>query len=742
MGSQPAEVLVDPNRSVLDVGSTSPWPRRLFLVLGAIALIYALLAGLRTVADPDSFWQLATGRWIAQHHRVFSTEIFSYTAQGQPWIYPAGSSLFLYWLYVIGGYSLLSWAGAAAATGTVALLLRRGTAVSAAVAIIAIPTIANRTSPRADMFTVVIFAAFLSILWENYQTGRARLWLLPLLMIAWVNCHLGFVAGLGLIGAFVGIDVLGMPFGATRREQALQRLRRAWPWYAATAIATVVNPWGWGIYSALVRQNRAMALHSGWIAEWGKVPLTWPAVTAIFLFRNGRSSFYLLLAAAALAVMVTLYRKQFGAAILLIGAVYMGVAHVRMFAETACVIVVLGGAYLSVPAEWATERIRYRQIRFALAACIVVMFGALGGVRSYDLVTNRNHSPSSFGAGLGWQLPHRAVEFVKRENLPGEIYNTYNEGGYLLWMLGPERRDYIDGRAIPFGTELFHHESELMQSSLDSDRWRQEAERYNINTIILPVNRFEGALAALKNFCASTDWATVYLDEVSAIYVRRTPQTEDLIKRNQLDCATAPLPAEPIVKSRAGAFNQWANSASVLAVLGRNSEALAAADKAGALSPGNSFVPWLKGTVYLAMDSRKQAEDQFAWAVHLEPKESLMWFSTATLFKREGRNAPAIVSQRIAIELASAPQPAEMLKLAELYLETHQPKPALEWFDKAERNSPPDLLAATGANSFRYRIAMGRAGAWRALGDSDRASYFDQEAVKDLVPSKEQDSAK
>ena len=217
-------------------------------------------------------------------------------------------------------------------------------------------------------------------------------------------------------------------------------------------------------------------------------------------------------------------------------------------------------------------------------------------MRSYDVVTNRNHSPFSFGAGLGWQLPHHAVDFVSRENLPGEIYNTYNEGGYLLWTLGPERRDYLDGRAIPFGTELFHHESELMQSSLDSDRWKRESEQYNINTIILPLNRFEGALAAVKNFCDSTSWATVYLDEDAALFVRRSPQTEELIQRNHVNCATAPLPPEPIAKSRAGAFNQWANAASVLAALGRNSEALAAADKAGALSPGNSFVPWLKET--------------------------------------------------------------------------------------------------------------------------------------------------
>jgi hypothetical protein len=209
---------------------TSRLDRRLFLILAAIAIIYAFLAGLRTVSDFDLGWQLATGRWVAQHHRVLSTDVLSYTAQGQPWIYPVGSGLVLYAAYLLGGYALISWIGALACVGTVALLLRRGSAVSAGIAILAVPLIAWRTTPRADMFTVVLFAAFLSLLWENYQTGQARLWFLPLLMVAWVNLHFGFAAGLALMLAYVGVELSETPFGDERRRAAIQRLRHASGW--------------------------------------------------------------------------------------------------------------------------------------------------------------------------------------------------------------------------------------------------------------------------------------------------------------------------------------------------------------------------------------------------------------------------------------------------------------------------------------------------------------------------------
>src|SRR5215471_5351569 len=163
--------------------SRSSFERRLFFVLAFVALIYAFVAGLRTVQDFDLGWQMATGRWVLQHHHVPSTDVLSYTMQGQPFLYPVGAGVFFYLGFLVGGYKIISWIGAAACVATVALLLRRNTATGAAIAILAVPLIAARTLPRAEMFTIVFFAAFFSLLWENYHTGNARLWILLLLMV-------------------------------------------------------------------------------------------------------------------------------------------------------------------------------------------------------------------------------------------------------------------------------------------------------------------------------------------------------------------------------------------------------------------------------------------------------------------------------------------------------------------------------------------------------------------------------
>src|SRR5271165_6605238 len=469
--------------------------RRLFLVLAAVVLAYAFLAGLRTVADYDLGWQLETGRWVAQHHHVPSIDVLSYTAQGEPWIYPVGAGLVFYPAFLLGGYSLISWMGAAACVAAVALLLRLGSPVSAGIAILAVPLIAARTTPRADMFTVVFFAAFLSLLWENYQAGRAPLWLLPLLMVAWVNLHFGFAAGLGLILAYMGIELSEMVFPARRRE-AVQRLRRALPRFLATAAAaTLVNPWGWGIYRALLRQERANAQQQYWIGEWSGVPLNWAVVSSSLSLRQTKGAIYALLAIAVVAAIIALLRAQLGAAVLLLGATYPAARYVRMGAIFSCVVVVVGGPVLAAALVRLGSWNRPRRIRSLLACAAVVVLAVVALLRCFDLVTNhyyfRGTDETVFGPGLGWWFPQRAAEFIEREKLPGEIFNTYNEGGYLTWKLGPQRRVYIDGRDTLYGIQRIQRHGELLLRSPDSPIWEQETSRYNINTVILPLARYD-----------------------------------------------------------------------------------------------------------------------------------------------------------------------------------------------------------------------------------------------------------
>ena len=710
--------------------------RGLLFSLAAVVLVYAFLAGLHTVSDFDIGWQLATGRWVAQHHSVPSADVFSYTAQGEPWVYPAGAGVVFYAAYLLGGYPLISWLGALACVTTVALLLRRGTFVNAAIAVFATPLIAMRTTPRADMFTVVLFAAFLSLLWENYRTGRAPLWLLPLLMVAWVNLHFGFAAGLGLIGAYVAVELLETVTDTVRRASALQRLKGAAGWLFCTVLATLANPWGWGIYRALLRQERANAQQQFWIMEWTGVPLNWGAINSSLSLRQTQGAIYLLLAIAVLASVIALLRARLGVAVLLLGATYPAVRYVRMGAVFASVVVVVGGYVLSEELCRAVSWIGPPRVRSIIATAAAALLVVLAGIRCFDLTSNRHYfqgtEETTFGPGLSWWFPQRAAEFIARENLPAEIFTTYDEGSYLVWKLGPERRDYIDGRDTLFGVPRIQRLDKLLKAVPDSDLWEEEARRYNINTVIFPLARFDGIqFVRLRDWCASRLWQPVYLDEVSAVFVRRQPGTEELIRRFPVNCETAPLPAQAPGANRAEAFNAWANAAAVLAALGRNSEALAATANALSVFPHSAFLHWMRANVLFASGRLGESEQEYLTAVSLEPSE-VTWGSLADTYQKRGRISAALAAMKHAAQLSRRPQ-QPFLNLGYMYLVAGQPAEALKAFDQAVQSAPSNIRAAD-SGTFDIMVAQGRSTAWDALSDIGKATSYQEEAAR-LAPN-------
>jgi tetratricopeptide (TPR) repeat protein len=727
-----------PDRAAVDVGAppAKPAPGRvLFYVLGAVALVYALLAGLKTIAEFDLGWQMAIARWIVQHHQIPSVDVLSYTAAGQPWIYPAGAGLLFYGAFLLGGYSLLSWLAAAGCAGVVALLLRRGTAVSAALAILAVPLITSRTTPRAEMFTVVLFAAFLSLLWQQHESGDARLWLLPVLMVAWVNLHPGFVAGLGLLGAYVMVEALDM-LQPNLRIGAMTRLRRAWPWLLASFAATLINPWGWNVFQVIARQEAAMGAHSQLILEWAPIPMNWTHIWNGLSLRDP-DEFYVLLLVVILAMAVALMRRQIGAAILMCGAAYFPIRHMRFIALFGIVAVIVGGAVLAPVVDTLKDKIRDTRLRSAVAIAAVLPLVALAAVRVKNVVTDRTYLSGtnlvSFGTGLSWWFPEAAAAFVERENLPGEIFSAGSEGAFMAWRLGPKYKNYIDGRAIPFGTELMLRVGWLRAASPDSPQWKQEAERYNINVILLPIGRF-GALQffpVLRQFCESDLWRPVYLDEVSVVFLRRRPETEALIRRLQVNCSTASLPAVPPAGNGIKAFNQWANAASVLRALGRNGEALTAANKALAIFPDSGYLHFLRGHMFQEAGKPREAEQDYLLATKLEPNLVAPWSALAAFYQDTGRLPAAIDAWEHAAGVSRWPWDP-LVSLGYANLQAQRPEAALAAFDAAAESLPAryDLIVD---NKLLANIAHGRARSWYYLGDLRRAISFEEQAAR-LLP--------
>jgi hypothetical protein len=97
------------------------------LVLGLAVLVVAnaFAAGLRTVADSDTDWHLATGRYAWEHPTIPRADVLSFASAGMQWIYPPFGQVLLYLVYRVGGHAAPSWLSALACFGIVAYLIRR-----------------------------------------------------------------------------------------------------------------------------------------------------------------------------------------------------------------------------------------------------------------------------------------------------------------------------------------------------------------------------------------------------------------------------------------------------------------------------------------------------------------------------------------------------------------------------------------------------------------------------------------
>ena len=131
----------------------------------------------------------------------------------------------------------------------------------------------------------------------------------------------------------------------------------------------------------------------------------------------------------------------------------LAVRYIRFEALFAIVTVIVGADVLSSALNALQKKVRNAGFETARCGAALTVGAAslavaLACLRSADLVSDRSYLASTdlgaFGMGLSWWFPERAAAFLDREKIPGQIFNTYNEGGYFTWRLGSKYLDYVD----------------------------------------------------------------------------------------------------------------------------------------------------------------------------------------------------------------------------------------------------------------------------------------------------------
>src|SRR5437763_978237 len=191
--------------------------------------VYAvfILAGNHLLIDPDTMWQITIGQWIIDHGAVPTTDLYSFTMRGQPWI----STQWLAQVAYAQVFAVAGWAGPvvlaslaiAAAFALFARFLSQRLSESTTLVLVAgaLALAAPHLLARPHVLALPFMVAWVSgLVVAADRCGAPSFRLLPL-MVLWANLHGGFVLGLALVLP-TGADAVWNAAASRRRSLALR----------------------------------------------------------------------------------------------------------------------------------------------------------------------------------------------------------------------------------------------------------------------------------------------------------------------------------------------------------------------------------------------------------------------------------------------------------------------------------------------------------------------------------------
>ncbi len=487
-------------------GLTGIWRKAFsFPALLAALLVGAVFAAERAFyVDPDAWMHLKVGETILRTHTWPTTDPYSFTVPGAPWMaYEWLGDVLLAAVQRAAGLRGLAGLEIALAAATVLALyalaaLRSGNSKAAFVACAATLLLAELSFTLRPQMLGYLFLLLALIALELFRQGRHRtLWLLPALFLLWVNTHGSFMIGLGAIALYWAGGLVEFHAGGleARRWTPAERQRLALV-FLLCLIALTLTSYGTriAVYPFDIAFGQPVGVAS--IAEYRSMPFDL-AVGKLFLA-------LILLFLLAQVLWRPTYRLEeialflFGTCMACLHARFM-LVFVPFFAPLLAVLL----------ARWVPP---YQQAkdRHALNATLIAL--VVAGITGFF------PSRAELERRVAESYPAGAVEYLRHHSVPGPMYNQYGYGGYLIGSLAPAHKVFIDGRSDIYerGGVL----SDYLRIAGAAPGTLAILRGYGVRSCLIERNEPLATLLA-----ASPDWQQAYADRVSALFVRRgSPQ--------------------------------------------------------------------------------------------------------------------------------------------------------------------------------------------------------------------------
>jgi hypothetical protein len=495
--------------------------------LAAALMLIALRPLLTPIPPNDFWWHVATGRAIVEQGQIPVVDSFSYTRAGMPF-YNQGwlAELLMYGLHQLGGIPLIVLVQAAVIVLAYGLLLRlcilRTGQLRLSVGLLLLLTMPLSFSNwhvRPQSYVLPLFVGFLTILTEYRLGGARRLWLMPPLMVLWVNMHGSFVLGGALIALTLATEwfkrrvaerredlswanrPVGTPEDVLQRPAPEQRppLRPLLLWGAATAAAMLVNPRGLEVLG-YVRNLVGTSAVTSLVTEWAP-----PTI------RDNNGRIFFLFVFLCIAVLAYSRRRPDLTDMVLAGAFFwLALGAVRndlWFGFVGTLLLIVQSATLAPPPRVARRPTGSPALNALLIGLLALLLAlGLPWVKPALL-------PPSVGSLLTEDTPVEAVAFLQRQpDRPRHLFHTEGAGAYLMWA-APEQKVFVDTRIELYPYEQWRDFINLNQGNNVADLLR----KYDIDGLLLNKRVQAGLVEVIRR---DSGWALRYEDERTVYFTR------------------------------------------------------------------------------------------------------------------------------------------------------------------------------------------------------------------------------
>jgi hypothetical protein len=404
--------------------------RRVWFVAAAL-LAFPLC--LDATSDPDLWWHLRLGQWIADNHAVPHTELFSYTAAGAPqvdheWL----AELLFYWLHTAVGLAglavvvaLVTWSGLLALAVTARQRGAGGFSVGV-VLLLGAKAIQPVSGTRPQMLTFALLCWSLFLLDRHLRRGGRSIWLLVPLFLLWANLHAGFVVALGILAVVLVASLADARYRAGGQPIPWSRFLSGGTVLVVSAAAALVNPFGFDLYRFALLGSDPAAHQL--IQEWQRTDFT----------SLGSAALAVLIVGTAATMALNRRRVRISSLVLFVIGTAAAFVAVRNIA--------IAVALLS-PSLAELLPVRYR---LPARRPLLPLLAAAAGVAAAGVSIARVAADTT-DVALARQWPSCLVSDLQRTQQPVRLWLPYGEAGRAIDQAWPQVRVYAYGNDAALG---------------------------------------------------------------------------------------------------------------------------------------------------------------------------------------------------------------------------------------------------------------------------------------------------